>query len=134
MRNLKALDLKKGQLKIFVNCSNHPSAGWSRRQIIEASHYGKIVDIPFPQVACDLSDEELECLAEQVTEEILKQEPNAVMCMGEFVVCFRIVQKLKEKGIRVLASCSERKSVEHINEDGTVQKESVFQFMGFRKY
>ncbi len=122
------------ELKKFVNCSNHPSSGWPHRQIIEASRYGKIVDVPFPNVDWKMDDREIEELADQVTEKILKQNPNAVMCMGEFVLCFRIVQKLKEHGIRVLATCSERKSVEHIGEDGVVKKESIFQFNGFREY
>lgn len=122
------------ELKRFVNCSNHPSSGWSHRQIIEASRYGKIVDVPFPNVDWKMDDREIEELADQVTEKILKQNPNAVMCMGEFVVCFRIVQKLKEHGIRVLATCSERKSMEYIGEDGVVKKESIFQFNGFREY
>ncbi len=122
------------ELKRFVNCSNHPSSGWSHRQIIEASRYGKIVDVPFPNVDWKMDDREIEELADQVTEKILKQNPNAVMCMGEFVLCFRIVQKLKEHGIRVLATCSERKSMEYIGEDGVVKKESIFQFNGFREY
>lgn len=122
------------ELKRFVNCSNHPSSGWPHRQIIEASRYGKIVDVPFPNVDWKMDDREIEELADQVTEKILKQNPNAVMCMGEFVLCFRIVQKLKEHGIRVLATCSERKSVEHIGEAGVVKKESIFQFNGFREY
>lgn len=122
------------ELKRFVNCSNHPSSGWPHRQIIEASRYGKIVDIPFPNVDWKMDDREIEELADQVTEKILKQNPNAVMCMGEFALCFKIVQKLKEHGIRVLATCSERKSVEYIGEDGVVKKESIFQFNGFREY
>lgn len=128
-------DLRKSEAaETFVNCSNHPSSVWPQAQTVAAESYGEIVDIPFPKVDCNLSDGEIENLADKVTEEILKQKPRAVMCMGEFVVCFRIVQKLKAKGILVLASCSERKSVEHINEDGTVRKESVFAFMGFREY
>ena len=78
-----------------------------------------------------LSQEEL---AEQITRDILALEPTAVMCMGEFVVCFRIVQKLKARGIKVLASCSERRATEHVKEDGTVQKETLFVFQGFREY
>ena len=121
-------------MKIFVNCSNHPSQKWSISQRTAAENYGKIVDVPFPTVACDLTDAQLEKLEEQVSAEILAQKPAAVMCMGEFVVCFRIVQKLKAKGIKVLASCSERRAIEHVEKDGTVHKEAVFIFQGFREY
>ena len=121
-------------MKVFVNCSNHPSSKWSAAQRTAAENYGKIVDIPFPAVACDLTDAQLENLAERTVAEILAQKPAAVMCMGEFVVCFRIVQKLKAKGIKVLASCSERRAIEHVEKDGTVHKEAVFIFQGFREY
>ena len=33
-----------------------------------------------------------------------------------------------------LASCSERRATEHVKEDGTVQKETLFVFQGFREY
>lgn len=121
-------------MKKFVNCSNHPSKLWSIMQKEAAEKYGEIVDIPFPAVACDLTDSGLEKLAEQITRDILALEPTAVMCMGEFVVCFRIVQKLKAKGIKVLASYSERKAIEHVEKNGTVQKETIFVFQGFREY
>lgn len=122
------------ELKTFVNCSNHPSVHWSHKQIAAAEYYGKIVDIEFPKVTCSLSNQEMEELADRITETILKQNPDAVMCMGEFVLCFRIVQKLKLKGICVLATCSERRTIEHIAEDGTTRKESVFVFEDFREY
>lgn len=122
------------ELKTFVNCSNHPSLNWSHEQTAAAEYYGRIVDVPFPKVDCDLVDREIEQLADQITETILKQNPGAVMCMGEFVLCFRIIQKLKAKGIRVLATCSDRRTIEHITNDGTTRKESVFTFKGFREY
>ncbi len=124
------MDLKK----IFVNCSNHPSQGWTTVQKKEAEKYGTIIDVPFPAVACDLTTAQVEELAEQMTEKILLLNPEAVMCMGEFVVCFKIVQKLKAQGITVLASCSERQAVENIQKDGTVRKETIFAFKGFREY
>lgn len=121
-------------MKTFVNCSNHPSPAWSVQQKEAAEKYGEIMDIPFPAVSCSLSDAQLEELAEKTAEVIIEKEPEAVMCMGEFVVCFRIVQKLKARGIRVLASCSERRAVEHTEEDGTVRKQTIFAFRGFREY
>ena len=54
--------------------------------------------------------------------------------MGVFVFKKRIVLNVKAKGIRVLASCSERKAVEYLEEDGTIRKESIFTFNGFREY
>lgn len=121
-------------MKTFVNCSNHPSGGWTQMQKEDAEAYGEIVDVPFPFVSCELSAEQLECLADQTFHKIMEHYPSAVMCMGEFVVCFRIVQKLKAEGIKVVASCSERRSTEHIEEDGSVRKEAQFVFKGLREY
>ena len=53
-------------MKKFVNCSNHPSRLWSVMQRETAEKYGEIVDVPFPAVACDLTDSGLEELAEQI--------------------------------------------------------------------
>lgn len=118
----------------FVNFSNHPSRGWSELQKNAAEEYGTIIDIPFPAVGCELTDRQMEDLAERMTKKIIGVQPDAVMCMGEFVLCFKIVQKLKAKGICVLASCSERKAVEHMEKDGTIRKESIFAFCRFREY
>lgn len=119
---------------MFVNCSNHPSEKWSDKQRKEAEKYGEIQDVAFPEVGCHLKDEEVEQLANQTFEKIMEYQPDAVMCMGEFVVCYRIVQKLKAEGMKVLASCSERKVIEHVEPNGVVRKEAVFSFQGFREY
>lgn len=121
-------------MKIFINCSNHPSAVWSSEQRKAAEQYGEIVDVPFPQVPCELSEEELQKLVDATAEQVLRNNPEAIMCMGEFVVCYRLVRRFKEKGLRVLASCSERHVSEQIEEDGTVRKNSIFVFRGFREY
>lgn len=118
----------------FVNCSNHPSANWSKTQREAAEAYGTITDVAFPAVETDASDNRIEELTAQTVARILECKPKAVMCMGEFVVCFRIVQKLKENGILVLAGCTERQTKEYTDADGSVKKESVFVFKGFREY
>ena len=69
------------QNKVFVNFSNHPSAGWGREQAEAASRYGQLIDLPFPA---------------------------AVLCQGEFCLTFLVVSALKAQGITVLAACSER--------------------------
>lgn len=125
---------ERRDMEIFVNCSNHPSNRWTEIQKKAAEEYGEIVDVPFPIVECGLSSGQLEKLADKMVDKILAYNPKAVMCMGEFVVCYRITRKLKEKGIIVLASSSERKAVEQVDRDGTVRKESIFVFRGFREY
>ena len=55
------------------------------------------------------------------------------MCQGEFGLTYQLVSLLKEKGIQVVYSCSERKTVEKKTENGTI-KASEFCFVKFREY
>lgn len=121
-------------MKKFINCSNHPSALWSAEQRKAAEKYGEIVDVPFPQVSYDLSEEQLQKLVDMTVDRVLGYHPEVVMCMGEFVVCYRLVRILKERGIKVLATRSDRQSSEELEENGVVRKSSIFLFRGFWEY
>lgn len=120
--------------KIFINCSNHLSVNWQEAQKKEALKYGEIIDVPFPDVNCDLNDTELNGLVQSVVDKMLEFKPEVVMCMGEYVSCYKIVQKLKDKNIKVLATKSARVSNEIKNKDGSINKKSCFDFKGFREY
>ncbi len=117
------------QNKVFVNFSNHPSAGWGREQAEAASRYGQLIDVPFPAVEAKADEEAARHLAEQYVEQILNCHPAAVLCQGEFCLTFLVVSALKAQGITVLAACSERIVTERGN-----KKEVTFQFERFRKY
>lgn len=119
---------------IFINCSNHPSINWSEPQIEAALKYGKIVDIQFPNVDCDLTNKEIDDLAESYAKRIMEYNPAAVMCMGEFVTCYKIVEILKKNNIKVLASCTKRETEEAIQDDGSIIKNARFVFAGFREF
>lgn len=120
--------------QIFVNCSNHPSARWSLRQKEAARRYGEIVDIEFPQVDPRWDREQVSELADRVCGEILRYDPAAVMCQGEHTLTYSIVAKLKGKGVKAVAACSERRTEEIGKPDGTVEKRSIFEFIEFREY
>jgi len=107
----------------FVNFSNHPSARWSESQLAEAMHYGEVRDIQFPAVAPSLDEREIICLAEQWANKILQMNPVAVMCQGEFSLCFAVTQLLQTKGIPVFCACSQR-----------AESKAEFAFVRFRKY
>lgn len=49
--------------KIFINFSNHPSGRWDVKQKKASEQYGRIVDIPFPMVPAQASQEEVGILA-----------------------------------------------------------------------
>lgn len=113
----------------FVNFSNHPSEKWDEKQKKESEVYGKIVDIPFPSVDPFSDEETIEKLADQYVEKILSYNPSVVMCQGEYTLCFKVVEKLKQKRIRVVAACSKREVVE--TEHGKI---SSFHFVRYRQY
>lgn len=114
---------------IFVNFTNHPSSKWDQNQKLAAEKYGKITDIPFPAVDPWLSEEEIDGMAASCVKRIMHEEPCAVLCQGEYTLCFKVVEKLKSEGVTVLSACSERRVIENGN-----RKTSVFEFVKFRKY
>ncbi len=120
----------------FVNFSNHPSEKWCKKQLMaarELSGNGQIEDIQFPVISADATEEEIDRTAKKCAEQIAEMNPSAVMCMGEFGLCFKVVELLHNKGIKTVYSCSERQATEIITETA-VEKTSVFSFVKFRKY
>lgn len=121
---------------VFINFSNHPSELWSDEQIKAADDIVpdcKIIDVPFPQVNGSADDNEINLIAEEYISKIISLCPSAVMCQGEFGVCWNVINALLKKGIRVVYSCSERRAVEKLTENGA-EKTSVFRFVRFRDY
>ena len=119
-------------LIMVVNYSNHPSSTWSERQIRAAEKLGKgIVDIPFPNVPPNMGIMELAAYSEEKRKKIEEYCPDAVMCQGEFCMAYAVITRLKARGIKVVAACSERKVKE---EPGTGRKEVEFEFVQFREY
>ena len=120
--------------KVFINLSNHPSTNWSIKQTEAAKYYGEIVDIDFPLIRAEADETEIEELAEQYLERILEHDCRAVMVQGEFTFTYHFIKLLEKKQITALAACTERKSEEAVNPDGSTTKKVNFQFVRFRKY
>lgn len=119
---------------IFVNLSNHPSSSWGAEQRQAAESIGRIVDVPFPAVPADASAESVKDMAADVCGKIEEYCCPVVMVQGEFTLTYHIVKILEEKGIRTVASCSEREAEEIVQPDGSIMKHSVFRFVQFRDY
>lgn len=118
---------------LFVNFSNHPSRYWDNKQREASQDYGELIDMPFPQIVPNATDEELQELSQKYVHRIISLgDPKqiTVHVMGEMTFTYLVVTKLKEIGIRCVASTTERKTV--YNSDGT--KLSEFSFVKFRKY
>ena len=98
-----------------------------------AQQYGELVDMPFPKIEPNASEEELQKLTQEYVQRILSLgDPMkmTVHIMGEMTFTFMVVTKLKEMGIKCVASTTERKTT--YNNDGV--KLSEFTFVKFREY
>lgn len=120
--------------RVFVNLSNHPSVDWSEEQKKAALAYGGIIDVPFPSVPSSCSDKAMQKLADKaigaVTKAAYPAREVTVHVMGEMTLTYRIVNKLKARGIRCLASTSDRVA----SDIGNGEKISQFHFVEFREY
>ena len=113
---------------MLLNLSNHPSASWSPAQLTACG--GKVIDLAFPQVNPDGDEAYIEQLANEYYNKIIEmKDVTTVHLMGEMNFTFALVTKLKECGIRCLASTTKRETVE---ENGV--KISKFNFVRFREY
>lgn len=119
---------------MFINLSNHSIANWSAKQLDASKQYGELINMQFPPINPCLTSKELDELVDIYFLKILEFGNPVVMIQGEFVFTYRLVKRLKDEGIMVLASCSERRVVEYIGRDGCTEKRSEFEFAGFRVY
>ena len=118
---------------LFLNLSNHSSDKWSKAQLDAARAYGEVVDMPFPEIDPGATTEEIHRLAEEYAEKITSSYPDrdlTIHLMGEMTFTFRLVTLLHARGVRCVASTTQRKTSEL--PDST--KESIFEFQAFRKY
>ena len=118
---------------LFINFTNHPSCCWDDAQREAAERYGTIIDLPFPVVDENSSEDDVSQLADRHVAKIASMgspQELTVHIMGEMTFTFLVVTRLKELGIRCVASTTERKTT--YNEEGA--KVSLFQFVRFREY
>ena len=119
---------------MIINFSNHPSERWSVEQREAAEAYGRIVDLPFPIVPPEATEEGISRMAdecvEQMTEAAAGDERPVVHIMGEMTLTFAIVARLMARGITCLASATER----IVRTDPEGNKVATFKFVQFRRY
>lgn len=125
---------------MFFNISNHPchveKSTWSREQVEAAKVIGgEVIDIPFPTVTPDMSDERIASIAREVARDIKGMSHNrlsAAMVAGEYVTTIRIIAELQKVSIPCFFGQSERIAEER-EENGQVVVVHKFMFKGFRK-
>lgn len=120
--------------KIFFNHTNHPSDKWSAEQKLAAENFGKVIDMPFPEIPPDFNTAEVREMVIKNLNEILKFEPAAVLCQGEFNYTVAMVEELKKRNIEVMAATSERIVSAIQEKDGSTKRVSIFKFVRFRQY
>ena len=122
---------------MLINLSNHPAEGWAKEQFREAcDRWRGVADMPFPNIAPSWSGEEVRALAEEYFSECRQvlataEGPSAVHLMGEQVFCFHLTTLLREAGVTVVASTTER-NVSY--NPSTGMKEVYFSFIRFREF
>ena len=119
---------------MFINLSNHPSDQWGEEQRKAAEAYGRIIDLPFPDIAPSFDKELVRQMAEftvfNITSNLTGAMQPVVHIMGEMTYTYAVVSLLKAKGIKCVASTTERNTV--MTPDG--KKISEFKFVQFREY
>lgn len=120
---------------MLLNLSNHPSTRWPSEQLSEANRlFGQILDLSFPNIDPAADKEYVRELANEYLQKILTLQSQyntsiAIHVMGELTFCFQFVSLMKERGIRCVASTTER-----ITTDTPEGKLSKFVFVKFRDY
>lgn len=114
----------------LLNLSNHPAATWTSKQIETAKQqYSEIVDMPFPNVSPMLSSEDLDKLVDEYEDKLMASNIKHVHIAGELNFVFRMVTRLKAKGVICITSTTERIAV--VKDE---KKTSTFRFVQFREY
>ncbi len=122
---------------MLINLSNHLSDKWEPEQIEAArQEFGSVIDLPFPPIDPNADESEVSILAGEYVEKCMaifkfsKNGVNAVHTMGESNICFTVICKLLGKGMKCVASTTER-----VAEEGAGgEKVSRFKFVRFREY
>ena len=125
--------MNKEKEKAFVNLSNHPSSDWTDKQLKAAERYGKVVDVAFPAIPPEADERVISQMADHyvaIVHEMAKDKAVTLHVMGEMTLTYNIVSLFKSRGIRCVASTSER----IVKENSNGEKISLFHFVAFRDY
>ena len=131
---------KKGGDIMFINISNHPASHWGNEQLVVSLKMGncnEVTNYPFPAVPEDGDESVVDNLAEKVINDLRNlgvKAGDVAMIQGEYTLVFRLVTSLKQLGVRCVAGCSKRNTIEEHLPDGTTVKKAFFVFCRYRDY
>lgn len=116
---------------MLINLSNHPSEFWGKDQKDAAAEYGEIIDIGFPVLDPSENEEYIKGKADEYLNKILSYGDSAVVhIMGEMTFVYALIYRLKQHGIKCIASTTQR----IVTEQESGKKEVIFKFNRFREY
>jgi hypothetical protein len=116
---------------MLLNLSNHPSASWAsdQRAAAEAA-FGAVQDIAFPAIPPEWGQADVAALAQDYAGRCLALAPAAVHVMGELTFTLAFVALAASRGLRCVASTTERLVKDLPGGDRQVS----FRFVRFRDY
>lgn len=130
---------------MFFNISNHPCNAerttWSKEQIETAAKLGgEVVDLPFPAVNPDMSEDEYRAIAHEMARDVAAMWRShtdgrwemAAMVAGEYVMTIMVIAELQALGFTCYFGQSDRVAEERM-EDGKLVVVHKFVFRGFRR-
>lgn len=122
---------------MFINLSNHQSSKWSSAQLESAfalTTDNQIKDIQFPAVPATATMDDIIKIADGLHHTVMANRPEVIMVAGEFTLAYTMINLCLRAGIKVVAACSDRRTREVLNEDGSTTKTAIFEFVQFREF
>lgn len=119
----------------MLNISSHPSAKWQPAQIAAAN--SQIQGLP-EDLQKKFSNVDprgpVGPLAKELLDWAVSQPDRLAMVQGEARITVLLVPMLVDAGFTVVAGTTERVSIETIQDDGSLKKTQVFNFVAFQRY
>lgn len=117
--------------------TNHNPEKWDEEQ---KKGWDEIIFVPFPNIPSELDTESVAEIADEIYDIVMsfyrkcddEYVSGYIMLQGEFSLCKLVFDKLHKENVKWAFPTTDRKVIEKINEDGTVTKTSVFQFVRWR--
>ncbi|WP_407445922.1 hypothetical protein [Fibrobacter sp.] len=119
---------------MFFNLSNHPHTNWGNTQLKAAHKWGEIIDIPFPDVKGQSSEQDILVSAQKCLQELKVAADDAIFVAGEYGTVFPIVDELLDQGKTVLSSVSINELDYRTGENGAHERTIRFNFVNFVPY
>lgn len=119
----------------FVNLSNHPVSSWSDLQRQAAEAIGVPTDVS-AELTVDpgATSEEVVENARTIADMVRGLGATAAHVATEPTLTFALVRELQSFGVRCYAATTHRRSTVAPVGDATVEKRSLFEFVGWREY